>query len=765
MPIENIQTPPTIAGDGSTFSAVQVNSTGITILNAADERRSDGEIVPAGTEPVVSVRHDTGSVINASYLKAGVIDASLMRTGLLQTVPSWNTKWSGAPEDHAAVQMGFAGGNVAATGVSTSSGTITLALPSGHGIVTSDYIRVSGLYFNGSALLGGVGLNLPTNGPVDYASATVLGNNLTYSKSDITSGLLYDPASTVYVAKVIAISSISRVFDATVGTADLSTVTVVTSAAHGLVVGNYVEIAGSAETLDGVWYVATVPDTTTFTFKQRFGEDLEFDGTLGAALPSLYAPVVIPVVKTYTQNADGSVFARNVTLGGSTSITGGDSSTNARIALDSTPSQTGASIVALPVGLNEPPVTATAAKSSTTITVTSNAHGLSVGTYVSTYSSNTNLVVGTARVKTVATNTFTITKPNNTTAVSAGTTIYWRKYANIQYYAGGIHQFYGETLTGSSGASTGSPGAVLAGSLALGATANANAYGTSGLDVLADGELGFLTATTPVFLGGANLYSSDGTGTLNTSGAFTAGSNVTGDRLIANGYFYTYHGAIYLRGGTVSPTVYFRNSANTDLGNLSHNGANFTMSDTLAVTGSISATSSVTATGAVYVGATSGVYFGSTPNIYYSTSAGYFVVNDDLRVNVTATSSSSDLYINSTSAYGTLARFSSARRYKKDIDNLNISLGDVIKLRPVTFKWNPETAKTEDTGTMTGLIAEEVEAISEDMKRICRYNEETGEIESVQYSQLPVFLIGAIKELASKNQALETRIAELEAGA
>jgi hypothetical protein len=92
-------------------------------------------------------------------------------------------------------------------------------------------------------------------------------------------------------------------------------------------------------------------------------------------------------------------------------------------------------------------------------------------------------------------------------------------------------------------------------------------------------------------------------------------------------------------------------------------------------------------------------------------------------------------------------------------------LRDVLKLRPVTFKWNPETTKSDEAGSMTGLIAEEVEAISDDMKRICRYNEETGEIESVQYSQLPVFLIGAIRELAQKNDALEARIAELETGA
>ena len=70
---------------------------------------------------------------------------------------------------------------------------------------------------------------------------------------------------------------------------------------------------------------------------------------------------------------------------------------------------------------------------------------------------------------------------------------------------------------------------------------------------------------------------------------------------------------------------------------------------------------------------------------------------------------------------------------------------------------------SEDRPLQTGLIAEEVEAISPAMQMICRYNEETGEIESVQYSQLAVFLIGAIQELAQKNNALEARLAELEA--
>lgn len=308
MEINRINSPVIITPEGQSFSAVEITGDGFDVVNAAEERDSTGQLYPAGSQSVISVRPDTGSTINASYIKSGVIDANLMRAGLIQTVPSWNTKWYGAPADHAAVQIGFTGGSIAATGVSTGSGTVSLTLPGGHGLTTGDYVRVSGLYFTTGTLLGGVGLNLPTNGPVDYASATVSTNTLTYSKSDITSGLTASTASTVYVGKVISIDSISRVYDDPENPAELSTVTVTTSTAHGFAAGDYVEIAGTVDTMDGVAYVVSAPTSTTFTFKQRFGDNLEFDGTVSSTtMPTLGAPVAIKVLKAYTQNADGSI--------------------------------------------------------------------------------------------------------------------------------------------------------------------------------------------------------------------------------------------------------------------------------------------------------------------------------------------------------------------------------------------------------------------------------------------------------------------------
>jgi hypothetical protein len=659
MSLDNIQTPSVVAEDGSSFTPVQITANGIEVTNAAEERRADGEIVPAGTESVFSVRTDTGSVINASYLKAGVIDASLMRTGLLQTVPSWNTKWAGASADHAAVQMGFTGGSIAATGVSTGTGTVTLTVPSGHGITTSDYIRVSGLYFTAGSLIGSVGLNLPYNGPVDYVQPTATAaTTITYAKSDITSGLTANYASVVYVSKVRAITGISRTYDTTSNDAELSTVTVTTSADHGFSVGNYIEVNGTIDTLDGVWYVDSVPSPTTFTFKQRFGEDVEYDGTTGLSLPTLGAPSAIPVKKTYVVNSDGSASLALVTVSSADGNRPG-------IYIDKS---TGVGDIAVPTS-----------------------QVFNIGHWSGTAFTEDFRIDGNGNVRifdgyfAIGPSSYDVFKVNFSGLVTVG---------NGSTVAGDL-RVYGKS---------GVDGAV-------------RIYG--GASTSAGATLSFDSTNTRFNMNNdLNVV-----GGLTTTGTISAGSSISG--------------------GTAS------------FGTINASGpinANYT-----------SGTYAIIADDAIYVPEASGVYFGSG-RMYYSSTSGYFTLNDDLRVTVSVTGST-DLYITSTTGIGTIARLSSARRYKQDIQDFNIPLNDVLQLRPVTFKWNPETANTEDTGTMTGLIAEEVESISEGMKRLCRYNEETGEIESVQYSQLPVFLIGAIKELSAKNEVLEARIAELETGA
>lgn len=305
-----------------------------------------------------------------------------------------------------------------------------------------------------------------------------------------------------------------------------------------------------------------------------------------------------------------------------------------------------------------------------------------------------------------------------------------------------------------------------------GSDGSASRYGSLRL-ARGDGSVAPATYGTISYNGSSLTFASP----LSVTGGVTASGSIQSTTgTIESGVNGSTRGAFFARGdGTNGGYIALYSGVGSAGGTLSYDVANgrFNMNNDLNVQGVLSGTSSISAATSITAGTTvtvddtsaGGIIFnlptGTDGQLYYVGNT-YFVFNDDLRINMAATASTSDVYINSSSTYGTLARFSSARRYKKDIQDFNVPLSDIVQLRPVTFKWNPETTRSTETGEITGLIAEEVESISDAMKRICRYNEETGEIESVQYSQLAVFLVGAIKELAQQNTALEARIAELE---
>jgi hypothetical protein len=322
----------------------------------------------------------------------------------------------------------------------------------------------------------------------------------------------------------------------------------------------------------------------------------------------------------------------------------------------------------------------------------------------------------------------------------------------------------GKFSPGSGTASSGQPALLLAGSSLTGDIAYASGQSLN---------IGITTATQGVNGAFSEYLRLDANGNMRlNSGYFSVGPSydifrvdTSGLTRIGNGSDVAGDLRVYGKSG-VDGAVRIYGGASTTAGatlSFDSSASRFNMNNDLNVAGILSSTS-ISTTGSITLDDLTGLYFtaaGTDGNLYY-VAASYFVVNDDLRINMGTTASTSDVYINSSSSYGTLARFSSARRYKKDIQDFNVPLSDIVQLRPVTFKWNPETTKSTETGEITGLIAEEVESISDAMKRICRYNEETGEIESVQYSQLAVFLVGAIKELAQQNTALEARIAALE---
>lgn len=105
----------------------------------------------------------------------------------------------------------------------------------------------------------------------------------------------------------------------------------------------------------------------------------------------------------------------------------------------------------------------------------------------------------------------------------------------------------------------------------------------------------------------------------------------------------------------------------------------------------------------------------------------------------------------------TISACSSSIRYKEQIRDLAIAKKKVLELRPVAFKWK---GRAEND---IGLIAEEVHQIIPELTSF-----KDGKIEGVKYSQLPVYLLGVIKEhdvsiqnLADQHSRLQLRLVSL----
>jgi len=124
-----------------------------------------------------------------------------------------------------------------------------------------------------------------------------------------------------------------------------------------------------------------------------------------------------------------------------------------------------------------------------------------------------------------------------------------------------------------------------------------------------------------------------------------------------------------------------------------------------------------------------------------------------------------NIYTNTTAAVSYVAVSSagllqrggvSALKYKQDIRDLESI--DINKFRAVRYKSKCEN--DDQTIDYFGFIADEVEEAG--IKELITYNDD-GEPEGFQYERMTVVLLKTIQELSAQNQALEARLAQLEA--
>ena len=117
------------------------------------------------------------------------------------------------------------------------------------------------------------------------------------------------------------------------------------------------------------------------------------------------------------------------------------------------------------------------------------------------------------------------------------------------------------------------------------------------------------------------------------------------------------------------------------------------------------------------------------------------------------TGTGSDLYMTTA---GYFVRYSSSKRYKDNINKLNVDYNKFMSLNPVSFEWNKNSLSegVEDYG----LIAEEVEKID---TKLASYNEDKT-VEGVNYQKVNIMLLKVVQDQQKKIEEYETRLSNIE---
>lgn len=306
-------------------------------------------------------------------------------------------------------------------------------------------------------------------------------------------------------------------------------------------------------------------------------------------------------------------------------------------------------------------------------------------------------------------------------------------------------------------------GDIAAGSLVLGN--NLANYGKANLATVADGELAFIKQATPRYGSGANLYSSNGTTNVSTSGNFTAAGGVN-TTLVASTSDLSAQidgGDLIIRHGTgagVNPRILFRNGAGTYISGLR------------ATVGTLThyADSGTTTLGNFTSGSITGSTITSTGNLV---SNGNGLLNDTPVTNTTPTTYTSGRAAIWTNTAGTayqLQRYvaASSARAKKNIESTSVAPEQFYGINLVDFEYDSEAGKKiwpslsdMPEGTQHGVIYEQVKEVMPEAV----FDENTsgaGDPPGINWDQIYFAALVALQDMNERVRTLENRIDELE---
>ncbi|MDP3889519.1 MAG: tail fiber domain-containing protein, partial [bacterium] len=276
---------------------------------------------------------------------------------------------------------------------------------------------------------------------------------------------------------------------------------------------------------------------------------------------------------------------------------------------------------------------------------------------------------------------------------------------------------------------------------------NVNVAGTHntavGFDTLAFNTAAFNTAV------GASALLSNTTGADNTAvGSEALDANTTGE-------LNTAVGSVALGANTIG-------DSNTAVGNSALN-SNTTGSQNTAV-GSVALGTNTTGIDNTAVGYQAGLFLTGDDNICIGAGVtGAGGVSNNIRIGIPVDGVGQTFIAGIrgvavvgdavlVTAAGQLGTLASSLRYKQDIEDMGDLTDDLIKLRPVTFRYKPEI---EPSGsTQYGLIAEEVAEVYPDL---VVYKD--GQPETVKYHVLGNLLLNEVKKLMLSEKVQNEQIA------